>query len=434
MAETAFSPTTTWGTTPVLVNFQRKVQGAVLHLHVKTSAEYAFAKTIQDLGLDFSGREVTQPAQLEERGGGAFIEDGGFEAEARSIAPRELTYTFSEYNDRVSLTRFAKIQDEKNRSAMLERQVQFEVTQMAQGLTRRFAQTFWGLSAGTVCQTSTNATSATQTLTLINAWAQTEASADNAAYLAQQFLVGDRIFIWRTGTTYVTDGFGTITAVTPATPSIAVTMVGTTDVDANDYIGFAESVRNDAATLASGDLNKWPVGLVDAVETTTVHGLSGSSVPQWAAAGNDTTGGRFNGTKMMLGQDTIGNKGGQGPWSFLYSQGIKRDIFNQQVAAVRFQDPQTMRLDGAVKEGEGITPFVSKWCPPGRAILMPKGAMKKWMLTEMPNEKGELPDYGDQGQVDKVPNRAAFVIGVDLVYGFIHQRNFYYQWKSLTES
>lgn len=434
MAVTSFSPTTTWGTTPTLVNLQRKVQGKVLHLHVKTSAEYAHAKTLQDMGLDFSGREVTQPAQLEERGGGAFIEDGGYEAEARSIAPRELTYTFSEYNDRVSLTRFAKIQDAKNRKAMLEQQVRFQVAQMAQGLTRRFAQTFWGLSAGTVCQTSTDATSASQTLTLINAWAQTEASADNAAYLAQQFLVGDRIFIWRTGTAYESNGFGTITAVTAATPSIAVTMVGSCNVDANDYIGFAQSVRNDAATLASGDLNKWPVGLVDAVETTTVHGLSGSTVPQWAAAGNDTSGGRFNGTKLMLGQDAIVNKGGSGPFDLCYTQGIKRDIFNQQVAAVRFQDPMTMRLDGAVKEGEGVTPFVSKWCPPGRAILKPKGSMKKWLLTEMPDENGELPDYSDMGQVDKVADRAAFTIGVDLVYGFIHQRNYYYQWKSLTES
>jgi hypothetical protein len=415
MAVTSFSPTTTVGSSATLVNLQRKVQGKVLHLVVKSSAEFAFAKTLQDAGFDFSGREVTQPAQLEERGGGAFHEDGGYEAEARSIAPRELTYTFSEYNDRVS-------------------QVRFQTMQMAQGLTRRFAQTFWGLSAGTVCQTSTDATSASQTLTLINAWAQTESAADNAAYLAQQFLVGDRIFVWRTGTSYLTDGFGTITAVTAATPSIAVTMTGSCNIDANDYIGFAQSVRNDATTLASGDYNKWPVGIVDAVETTTVHGLSGSTVPQWAAAGNDSAGGRFNGTKLMVGQDAIANRGGEGPWVLLHTQGIKRDIFNQQVAAVRFQDPMTMRLDGAVKVGEGVTPFVSKWCPPGRAILMPKGAMQKWLLTELPDADGELPDYSDQGQVDKVPDRSAFYVGVDLVYGFIHKRNYYHQWKSLTES
>jgi hypothetical protein len=434
MAVTPFTATTTVGSSATLVNLQRKVQGKVLHLVVKTSAEFAYAKTLKDAGFDFSGREVTQPAQLEERGGGAFIPDGGYEADPRSIAPRELTYTFSEYNDRVSLTRFAKIQDAKNRAAMLESQVKFQTMQMAQGTTRRFAQTFWGLSAGTVCQTSTNATSATQTLTLINAWAQTEAAADNAAYLAQQFLVNDRIFVWRTSTAYIANGFGTITAVTAATPSIAVTMVGSADVDANDYIGFAQSVQNDATTLDSGDLNKWPVGLIDAIETTTVHGLSGSTVPQWAAAGNDATGGRFNGTKLMLGQDTIENRGGKGPYTFFMSQGIKRDIFNQQVAAVRFQDPMTMRLDGAVKVGEGVTPFVSKWNPPGRAIMMPTGAMKKWLLTEMPDENGELPDYGDQGQVDKVADRAAFVIGVDLVYGFIHQRQYYHQWKNLTES
>ena len=91
-----------------------------------------------------------------------------------------------------------------------------------------------------------------------------------------------------------------------------------------------------------------------------------------------------NGTKLMAGQHAIQNKGGDGPWTFLHSQGVQRDIFNQQVAAVRFQDPMTMRLDGAVKVGEGVTPFVSKWNVPGRAVLMPTGSIQRWFLNPMP--------------------------------------------------
>lgn len=428
MAETAFSATTA-GTS--LVKLQRKVQGDVLYLFQKTSPEYQYASSLEDKGLGMSAREVTQPALLEERGGGAFIPEFGYESEARSVAPRELTYTFSQYNDRISVSTFARLQG-KDKKAQLEGQIKFQVNQMAQGFGRRFAQTFWGLSSGLVCQTSTNATSASQTLTLINAWGQTETSADNAAYLARQFCVGDRIAVVRSGAIV---NFGTITAVTPATPSIAVTMVSSTDVDANDEIYFAQSVQNDTASLDSCDINKWPEGLVGAVETTSVHSLSGSTVPEWAVAGNNSDGGRLNGTRLMAAQDAIQNKGGNGPFTLLHSQGVKRDIFNQQVAAVRFADPMNMRLDGAVKVGEGITPFVSKWCPPGRAILIPKGSLKKWFLNPMPNpETGEMPDYGDHTQVDKVPNRAGHYIGLDAVYGFVHQRNVYYQFKSLTES
>ena len=137
----------------------------------------------------------------------------------------------------------------------------------------------------------------------------------------------------------------------------------------------------------------------------------------------------------MAAQDAIQNAGGNGPWTLIHSQGVKRDLFNQQVAAVRFQDPMNMRLDGAVKVGEGITPFVSKWVMPGRAILMPTGALSKWFLSDLPDPvTGDLPDFNDQTQVDKVPDRAGHYIGVDAVYGFIHKRNWYFGFKSLSES
>ncbi len=72
---------------------------------------------------------------------------------------------------------------------------------------------------------------------------------------------------------------------------------------------------------------------------------------------------------------------------------------------------------------------------PGRAILMPTGSVQRWFLNPMPDdETGELPDYGDQTQVDKVPDRSAHYIGIDAVFALIHKRSRYAKWTNLQES
>lgn len=416
-----------------LVKLQRKVQGAVLWKTMKKTPEWSLLGTMPGSELAHSKREVTQVLVLDEQGGGAFIPEFGYEARARTEAPNEATYTYAQYNDRFSISTLSRMLSESDRAAYLKDQIRFQVDRMHQGFARRFSQTVYGLSSGLICKTSTNATSASQTLTLIDAYGQTDAASDNAGFLARMFSVGDWIAIVRAGA-IITNGFGEVTARSEANGTISVTMVGSADVDANDEIYFAASVEQDAAQTSSCDLNQWPVGLVDARGTDSFHGIASSTVPGWAA-GHDSSGGRMNGTKVKVGKHFIENKAGSGPYWFIQSQGVERDIYNQQVAAVRFSNPMNMTLDGDVAIGEKITPFSSKYVPPGFAALIPKKNLLKWPLTPLPDpDTGKLPDFQDTTEVDKVADRAGHYIGLDVVWGNIIHRHQAQFWSNLTES
>lgn len=416
---------------------QRKVQSKSIIDFQRRCPEYKWAKNLPTENLDHSYREVSSLINVSRQGGGAFIEDFGFESVPRTVAPQELNFTFTNYNDRFTIGMFAKVQNAKNRKALLSSQLGYQTMRMAEGLCNRFTRTFYGYSTGLVCKTSTNATSASQTLTLIDAYGLTETAADNAAYLGQMFANGDRIAIVRAGA-IIANGIGTLSAdPNESAGTIAVTMIGSADVDANDEIYFAQSSREDVASVNSCDLNKWPVGLLDAVTSTSLHDLSGSAFPNWTVALNDTSGGRFNGVRLMYGQDQIANKGGgEGPYDFIHTQGISRDIFAQQVAAVRFQDPMNMRLDGDVKVGEGVRPLKSRFVPPGRAFLLAKGAYRKWWLSDMPSEDGEEADLEsrDIGTIDKIEDRAGFYVGINATWGNVLKRNNIAAWAQLTEA
>ena len=416
-----------------LVKLQRKVQGAVLFKAMKKTPEFSLLANMPGSELAHSRREVTQVLVIDEQGGGAFIPEFGYEARDRTDAPNEATYAYALYNDRFSISTLSRILSQSDRAAYLKDQLKFQVERMHQGFARRFSQTVYGLSSGLICQTSTNATSASQTLTLINAYGQTDSASDGAGFLARMFSVGDTIAVVRSGA-IITNGIGEVTARSEANGTISVTMVGSADVDANDEIYFAASVLNTTSDTGSCDLNKWPVGLVDARDTASFHSIDSATVPSWAA-GHDSGGGRMNGTKVKVGKHFIENKAGSGPYWFINSQGVERDIYAQQVAAVRFSNPMNMTLDGDVAIGESITPFTSKYVPPGFACLIPKKNLMKWPLTPMPDpETGKLPDFQDTTEVDKVADRSGHYIGLDVVWGNIIHRHQAYFWSNLTES
>lgn len=403
---------TTAGTT--LAKLQRKVQGSVLKGFKTTSEEWGLIQRLRNFDLQFSAREVTTPIDIVDQPSGAFIPEGGYEANPVTAAPQELTFTWANFNARWNLSVTSRLIDKKNRQAQLIRQTKYQTMKLTEALQRRVGVSFYGLSTGVLALTSTNATQSSGTYTLIDAYGQ--AALDNAAYLASFFAVGDRVALIRAGA-LVTNALGTVTAVSTSAGTIDVTWAGSVDSDANDQIVLANSVEN--ASIAGTDWNQSPVGLLDMVGSTSVHGLSGSNYPKWTAALNDTTGGRFSPARLMKADHEIGNKGGGKMDLVIMAQGVLRDAMEAERSVLRYGDPMNLSLDGALKTG--TRQHTSRKVPNGYVWVMDSRTLRKWALVDIPGEEGPgVPEADDEG-FDKVADRNAHVFSFDFPYQFVTQ-------------
>jgi len=410
MAQLAFSSTTS-GTT--LAKVHKKIQGNLLKGFTTKCEEWSWASKLKDFDVTPSAREVTTPIDITNQPQGGFIPEFGYESNPITAAPQELTAAWSNYNARFSFSITSKILDTKHRQSQVIRQLKYQTMKLTEGMAKRIGYSFYGKSTGVLADTSTNATSASQTLTLEDAFGMS--GLDTASYLAAMFAVGDRIGLVRSAA-LVANGIGEITAITPATPSIAVTMIGSADVDANDSIVLANSVEN--TTLAGTEYNLAPSGLLDFVHTASVHGLSSSSYANWAPALDDSTGGRFTAVRLMYAQHEIMNKGGGEADTLIVDQGVLRDMYAQERAALRFGNPNELDFAGDVK-AKGFKILSSRKVPPGYAFVLDSNSVKKWTLVEMPGEDGPaVPDYGSEN-IDKVADRNGFVFSFDFPYSWI---------------
>jgi hypothetical protein len=377
--------------------------------------EWNLIQDLEEFDTNFSARTVAAPIDITRQGGGASIAEGGSEADPRTAPPQEIVFTWINENHRFSKSLLSGYLDRRASSSQIEKQMKYQGMKLMEGLCNRVGNQFYGYSTGYVCQTSTNATSASQTLTLINAYGETDL--DNAAFLASKFTIGDRIAIIRSGA-LVTNGIGVITAVTAATPSIAVTMNGSTDVDANDYIVMANSLGN--TVIGDTDYNKWVVGLLDGATTTSVHGLSGSTFPLWIGH-NSTTGGRYSLSHLRAGQYAIQNNGGGKANLLIASNGVLTDMTLQQQAVLRYEDAMNMEFDGATKV-KGARIFTSRKAPNSRVFLLDsKKAVKRWTLMPMPSQDGGYPEGAFNANEDKLQDVSAKVFSLDFSYALAWQ-------------
>jgi len=411
-------PATVTTSLSTLAKLGRKVQGNVLTGFQKKSEEWGLVRSLSDFKLDMSQREVTSPIDIVAQGSGAFIPEGGYEANPKTAAPQELTFTWANYNDRYSYTLTSKYLDKKFRNAELERQAKYQVLKLIEGLTKRVGFAFYGVSTGIMCETTTNATQANGAYTLADGFGQ--AGIDNAAYLASMFEVDDYVaLIDPGGGTLVTDAIGIITAVTAATPSITVTWQGSVDSDASDWVVFANSSGHLITTgaIAHTDYNQAVSGLIDFSASASLFGLDPATYPKWALAGTDSSGGRLSGTRIMKAADEISNHGGGSMNLLIMSQGVKRDLFDQANTAVRFSDPTNMEVLGSWTAG-GKTRFTSRKVPPGYTWGWDKSSLKRWTMVEMPDEGATSLD-GENSNTDKMEDRNAMLQSFDFPFAFI---------------
>lgn len=330
---------------------------------------------MEPLAVDFSLREVTAPIDLNFGYGVGAISEGGSEVIPSSVNAEEITIPITELEKRFTIsTRSAMLQS--NPGAVIQKQMVFQGRKAMEALGIDLADRFYGFRLGYLAQTSTNATQSSGAYTLSSLYGVSNIG--SGAQMAQKFKVGDRVSLIRSGAIVANSGSGEITAVTPGTPSITVTWGGSVDSDANDYIVKHQAVND--TTITGSDYNQSIVGLLDACTSTSVHGLSSSSAPEWTPAYSSTSSGRFSGAKWVAAKQAIVNNGGQNPRIItVMGQDIYRDMIALHQASLRYSDPTTMEIIGDIKvEGDRVKS--SERSPEKSVILYDRSAYRRVKL------------------------------------------------------
>jgi hypothetical protein len=419
----AYTPQTTAGVNKIY----RKVQGDLQTGIQYECEEYAMLEDLQDFKIDVSAREITVPIDINEGAGVASIVESGFEANPYSPNVEEITLTWINVNKRFSASMTAMYLDEHSPEASIKKELLHKGAHAVRDVARDFSDRFYGFSTGVLALNTTVATQGSGTYTIGSGYGL--ATITNAAFIADKFRVGDRVALIRAGA-LVTNAVGSITAINTATPSLTITWKGSVTSANNDQIVKANSVGNgdSANPLDDTDFNKSLVGLLDVNTSTSVHQLSSASVAAWAPSFTDATGGRHSGIRFHRARQEMANKGPYPMDTAFLAQGVERDLVSLQQAALRFNDPFAMELDGSVKT-KGLTFKSTRRVPPTYTFGMAKKSYKKILIRPKQDGKFRWQDgYKMQDQ-----NAMLFATDWPLALVTLARRSFVY-WSGLTES
>ncbi len=398
---------TTAGVT--LVKAYRKMQSALLMGFQSMSEEWDLFDDIPTYDLTVSAREMTVPIRLYSAGRSAMIAEGALEKNPVTPAMEELTLTWANLNERWMTTLTAKYLDSKSQAGMIIRQLRYQAMEALEAISNTVSWQFYGYSTGVACQTTTIQTGTTgQVLTLANAFGISGLGA--AGYLASMFTVYDRVSLIRGGA-LVANAIGQITAVDQTNGTITVTWNGAVTSASGDNIVFANSLEN--TTISGTDYNLCPTGLLDALTSSSVHGLA-NTIPNWNPALYNTAGGRFSGLKLRKARQAVGNLGGGKADLVIWSNGVENDTIEAERALARFSGTFGMELDGSVK-AKGIEFFTSRKAPPGFAFIMDKSETVG-KFTLLPKPDSGTPPWSDG---DKMENRNALQFSIDFPYAYV---------------
>ena len=389
--------------------------------------EFSWLDDISDEDITVSGRENLIPLDIRRGYGAHMVTDGGYEARTVTPAMAEGSFDFSELSARFYISRRAKALDQRMAEAQIIRQIRYQSKKSMEALARRVGLNFYGNPDGVVCESTTNATATTQTLTLNDGFG--DSTIDTAPYLLGLFEVGDRVALLDPGASnaLITNALGEITSKTA--DAIVVVFDGSVDADAADYVTFANGVTG--ATIAETDGAKWQPGLLAITTASTLHGLATSSEPNWAAARNDTNGGRYGRAKLKADRQAIANASGGKLSDVVWSQGVENDVEAGE-AAGRIYDSSAFDLDQSVK-AKGITFRTSQLVPPGHVFAFDRTGWGKKLITDKPAEDGTL-DFGS-AELYKAEDRSGFKGGFSFMWGQVcRSRGKFVRRAAVTES
>lgn len=391
----------------------RKVQGDVSEGIQFDCEEWDLQDELKNADYDWSLREVTAPIDINEDGGVASIDEGAYEAVASSPNAEEISVAPIFLNKRFEISRFNLYIDEHGGDTQIRKVLKHDSLHALRAMSRQYSDYFWGPSSATLALTDTDITTSTaeQTLTLKSGYGR--AGITNAAFIADKFRKNERVAVFDGATLVMV---GKITSISTTTPSIGVTpdAAPTATVNNGLIVVKANSLDN-----TKTDINRGLVGMDDGLFATSVHGISSSSVPNWQPSLSDSSGGRFSGVRLHQAGDEINNKGGGTAKKIFMAQGVYRDQLSLYQAAVRYDDPFAMEMDGDVKS-KGRKFFKSRRVPPGYTIVCDPSGLKKWTLLPKPDGSQR---WGDGKERE---DRSAIVFRLDLPIQLIwtNRRNF----------
>lgn len=335
----------------------------------------------------------------------AQMPDGGYEAILGTVAPQHGTFTFVQSNIRFSFTTRAQVLEKKARAAFIQQQTLYSSIKAVEQFARKIGLMTYGFSTGTKAVVAATGSSGTTQngIQLKNAFGSSlipgSATADKT-YLSAIFRVGDPIALIRSGSLIE---FGTVTA-SPSAGSgvgyIDATFNSAITPTNNDLIVGAAAVTD--ATLTATDQNRWMLGLLDFLTSSSVHGLATSTAPNWAAGYANTSGGRMSFALQEAMINGLWNNGGVKLNRAIMSQGVRRDMIAGERAALRY-DSTKFNLNGDIGT-DGIKYLTSVLAPPGFFIGWNSDCIGKKVLTDKPDYEGGPSMF----ELDKVQDRGAF--------------------------
>lgn len=395
----------------------RKVQGKVAIGLNFASAEWMKMDDLPTYDIDWSFREITFPIRITRGGGIASIAEFGYEARPSSPNLEEGTLNWVHFNGRFTASVMAYLVAQNTPDAQIVKQLVYQATSKIDALGEHFSDYFYGLSTAVMALTDTDVSGTSATLTLYAPYGQTDITGTPMKdFIARKFPVGDYVALCASGSDALIDAnaIGQITAYSTANGTISVTFIGSVSSYTTNGIRVVKSNSLDQ-TVTGTDLNRGLVGLIDMARSASLHGLATSSVPDWSVALDDTAGGRFTGIRWHRMKDAVENDGGGKLTMCAIDQGVYRDMVGMMQAAVRFNDPFALEIDGDIKS-KGVTFWKTKRVPPGYVMGWDKSAIRRMTLLQRPKPGSITWKDGV-----KLIDQSGWVFGIDWPVGMVCQ-------------
>lgn len=385
----------------------RKVQGKL-----RVAAEFMYQEwddllNFTNFDVDWSTREITAPFDLSAGTGVASIPEGGYEARPSSPATVDASFTWCHLNGRFTVSKISKMIQQKQPGAMLANQMKYQGRKKLEAIGQWISDSFYGFSTGVrakVGSISAGAGTTAQTVVLKDAHGVAGLGSTGTApfYVLNLVRPGEYVAFVRAGA-LVASSIGLVAAVTAATPSIDITFAVAPTLNANDQMVFANSLEN--TTIEGTDYNKGLTGVLDAMTSVSLQGISSATYPLWQPSYTDTAAGRFTNIGLRRMKQGISNTGGGTLTDIRWSFGVENDIFAQLSAGLRYDDIGNMQMDGEPR-AKGVTLTATRAVPPGYVFGWDRKAVGKMVLLPKPG----APSWDDG---EKIPDRSAFVFPLD---------------------